>query len=84
MTSSYNTINFFFLLIDVISDDNKIQLWWGPFPFVFDNVTFYQLVYKKTDNEPPRNEVSSFLTTSIFFGLTSITDQNSLINYSPD
>jgi len=41
---------------DVISDDNKVQLWWGPFPFIFDNVTFYQLVYKKTYNEGPRNE----------------------------
>ena len=58
------TQRFFLLPIDVISDDNKIQLWWGPFPFVFDNVTFYQLVYKKTDNEPPRNEVSTFLITS--------------------
>jgi len=40
---------------DVISDE-RIQLWWGPVPFVFDNVTFYQLVYKKADNEAPRNE----------------------------
>jgi len=59
-SQSYNKpcggVNFKINAIDVISDDNKIQLWWGPFPFVFDNVTFYQLVYKKTDNEPPRNE----------------------------
>jgi len=57
---SYNPCGYVKFIIpdakDVISDENKIQLWWGPFPFVFDNVTFYQLVYKKTDNEAPRNE----------------------------
>ena len=45
---------------DVINNESNIQLWWGPFPFVFDNVTFYQLVYKKTENEASsasRNEV---------------------------
>ena len=43
---------------DIISnDESKSKLWWGPFPFVFDNVTFYQLVYKKTDIDAPWNEV---------------------------
>lgn len=34
-----------------VFDENKIQLWWGPAPFVFDNITFYLIVYKKIDQE---------------------------------
>ena len=38
---------------EVLDVDNKIQLWWGPIQFIFDNVTFYLIVYKKIDPEKP-------------------------------
>ena len=47
---------------DVLSTEEK-ELWWGPVSFKFDNITFYQLVYKKKDLEGTyfgRNEVGHF------------------------
>jgi hypothetical protein len=41
-----------------VLDNPQCQLWWGPAPFVFDRVTFYQVVYKKYDEET--REVSFF------------------------
>jgi len=61
---------------DIISnDESKSKLWWGPFPFVFDNVTFYQLVYKKTDIDAPWNE------SRILFWIWAALPQPELNNY---
>jgi len=39
-----------------VLNDGNVELWWGPKPFSFDKVTFYQMVYKKFDINRTREQ----------------------------
>ena len=42
-------------IADLLNEDR--EYWWGPKHFIFDKVTFYQIVYKKYDEYTKENKI---------------------------
>ena len=55
--SRNNRIEFTLKNITDLLRENIENYWWGPKHFIFDKITFYQIVYKKYDEYTKKNKI---------------------------